>query len=357
MDEPRPGEEHQEEALLLDEEVLDGGSGPWEEEAATAARKEAERDLIAQMFLRFGEWPLLSPEEERSLLASYLISRRELSFLAEALGLTEEEVALGIRKRALGAMGLGVGSGGITERDLPKPLRRAYQAVYEGEQARARLILSNARLVVKLAKGHAAKWPSVPLEDLIQEGFTGLFKAIDRFDLRLNTKLSTYASWWIRDALNKGVRKHLFAQRMAFAEGEESHLVSVLSIDEPVGEDGDRFADFIPSPKEGIAEALEGEEARQQGEALLNALLGELDPRDAYVLASRYGLLGLKREGYEELAARLGVTKTRVRQIEAKALHRLAKIAQSRLGVSPDLEALLGFAPEATEEEENGEEE
>lgn len=328
-----------------------------EEEEEESASSRGVENVLTQMFQRFGEWPLLTPEEEKALLAAYLISRKELPALAESLGLTEEEVALGIRKRAQASMGLDAPPGGITEKDVPKALRRAYQTVLEGEKARVRLILSNARLVVKLAKAHAAKWPGVPFEDLIQEGFSGLFKAIDRFDLRMNTKLSTYASWWIRDALQKGVRRHLFAQRLAFAEGEETHLVPVLSIDDPINEEGDRFADFMAAPEVEAGEAGESEAQEAERAKLIAELLQELPPREAYVLASRYGLLGLQQEGYSELASRLGVTKTRVRQVEAKALRLLAKIAQSRLGVAPDLQSLLGMPLGEVELEERDEEE
>lgn len=345
-----PEEARGESSLHEEEDVV------WGEGLSQEKRSSLEKKLLAQMFLRFGEWPLLEPEEERRLLALYLTSRKELPLLAEFLGITSEEVARGIRAKALEAMGLGLGEEGISPKAFSKNLWRAYQAVYEGEQARARLILSNARLVVSLAKGYAAKWPSVPLEDLIQEGFYGLFKAIDRFDLRQRSKLSTYASWWIRDALNKGVRKHIFAQRLSPAEGEESHLVSVLSIDEAINDEGDRYADLIPDRE---TPSMEEVESQEEAERFMKEILQKLPPRDGFVLISRYGLFGFRSHSYAELAQKLGISEVRVRQIEAKAIKRLSTlIGQSEGAFLPSFLGAKNLEEvEEVEEEDDGDEE
>lgn len=304
----------------------------WGELLSEEEKAASQRSLLAQMFLRFADWPLLAPEEEVRLMATYHVSLRHLGPIAEATGLTEEEVLVGIRKAALRSLGLGESLGpGLSMREVPKGVRMDYQRVYEGQEAWARLVLSNARLVVSLAKRHASKWPAVPLEDLIQEGFAGLIKAIDRFDLSLKTKLSTYATWWIRDALGKAVKRHVFAHRIEGAEGEGS-LAQVLSIDEEMGDDGDRYAETIPAPEREEPPWAEEEEVQER----LKAALKRLAPRDLFVLMSRYGLFGFKPMSQAELAAKLGVSETRVRQIEARAHESLARILrESGLGDDP----------------------
>ncbi len=224
------------------------GSSGEEDPSLERSRFQGE-GVLAYIFNNFAAWPLLTPEEERRLLALYLMSRKSLAPLAEALDLTPEEVEVGVRRRAMRDWGVpGEGEGGIAERDVPKELRKHYALVYQGEEARMRLVLSNARLVVSIAKKYAQKWPSVPMEDIIQEGFNGLFKAIDRFDLKLANKLSTYASWWIRDAVEKGVRRYLFVHRTDAEEGSKEYFV--LSLDERVVEgEEDRYADLLPAPR------------------------------------------------------------------------------------------------------------
>ena len=297
-----------------------------EEEAILSKDAFAERDapvlsLIAQIFNQLEFWPLLPEDEEKALLSLYHMAKRELPTLAEALGMTPDEVALGIRITALESMGLGYeGREGLKEKHFPKELRGKFHQVLEGEKARTTLILSNARLVISLAKRMASKWEGIPLEDLIQEGFQGLFRSIDDFDVKRGVKLSTYATWWIRDAVGRGVRKGHF-----FPPGGETSSPRVVSMDEPVGEEGHTLADTLSEERDGQREreaALEESQVRE----VLKELLRRLNPREAYVLIALNGFFGYPQEDEETIARKLGIAKARVRQIEAKALESLKEM-------------------------------
>ncbi|MFN4071687.1 MAG: RNA polymerase sigma factor RpoD/SigA, partial [Thermus caldifontis] len=180
----------------------------------------------------------------------------------------------------------GIRVNGQLPKDLPKELKRYYLLVREGEAARRRLIEANLRLVVSIAKRYVHT--GVPLDDLIAEGNLGLIRAVDRFDPRMGFKFSTYATWWIRQAIGRSIAQwtrtvhlpaHLvealgklsrkvrtlqqelgreptheeIAQAMGEgwdAEGVEelmAHGQYALSLDMPVGEEEYTFGDFIPS--------------------------------------------------------------------------------------------------------------
>ncbi len=325
-----------EEAFLSHEEEEDGR---WEDGG-----------ILSFIFKNFSSHPLLSPEEEKSLLSAYLLSRRSLEPLARALDLTPEEVQEAVRHQVMATWGLREGRG-LGEREVPKELRRDYALVYQGEEARMRLVLSNARLVVSVAKRYARKWPNVPMEDIIQEGFYGLFKAIDRFDYKLANRLSTYASWWIRDAVEKGIKKYLFGHKLDLGGGAVH--VGVLSLDEPVGEEGEyRFVDQLVSP------SLDEGEGKEEGNALkeVEGILSSLPPREAFVLASLYGLRGIRKLSYRELGQKLGITETRVRQIERRAVALAAKMVQGPSLFAQEGPSAAGEKAESAEDPEKSEE-
>jgi RNA polymerase sigma factor (sigma-70 family) len=344
-----PGEELEDEVLSEEEVEASSEEGllPHEEEDA---RREDE-GILSFIFKNFSSHPLLSPEEEKSLLSTYLLSRRSLEPLARVLDLTPEEVQEAVRHQVMAAWGLREGRG-LSEREVPKELRRDYALVYQGEEARMRLVLSNARLVVSVAKRYARKWPNVPMEDIIQEGFYGLFKAIDRFDYKLANRLSTYASWWIRDAVEKGIKKYLFGHKLDLGLGGRAVHVGVLSLDEPVGEDGEhRFVDQLVSP------CLE-EEGEEEGNVLkeVERILSSLPPREAFVLASLYGLRGIRKLSYKELGQKLGITETRVRQIERRAMALAAKMVQGPSSFAQEGPSATAEKAELEEDSERSEE-
>jgi RNA polymerase primary sigma factor len=239
--------------------------------------------------------------------------------------------------------------------------RKELRALIEdGWAAREHLIVANSRLVISVAKKYMGR--GVPFLDLIQEGNIGLMRAAKKFDYRRGYKFSTYATWWIRQAVTRAIAdqgrtirvpvhmgdqisrmlriQHHLKQKLSrdptpeeLAEALDvpvkkiDHMMQVarrpFSLQTPIGEEeDDMLGDFIedhdtPQPDETATNNILRERLKEA--------LDQLPPREARILQLRYGLLDGQIHTLKEVGLKMGVTRERVRQIEAQALRRLRK--------------------------------
>jgi RNA polymerase primary sigma factor len=245
--------------------------------------------------------------------------------------------------------------------ELSMAQRRHYeQEIEEGREAFNHLVTANSRLVISIAKKYVGR--GLTFLDLIQEGNVGLLRAARKFDYKRGHKFSTYATWWIRQAVTRAIADHGRTIRVPVHIGDQLNRLMRLSreltqelnrqpsteelakysgqpvekieqmleyaripvsLDKPVGEDGDsQLGDFIEdedseSPTDRVSQVL----LREQ---LLEAI-DALPPREQRILRLRYGFQDGQMYTLAEIGQRLGITRERVRQLEAQALGRLRK--------------------------------
>jgi RNA polymerase primary sigma factor len=229
------------------------------------------------------------------------------------------------------------------------------------EEAKSRLIECNLRLVMSITRHYTRA--GVPLLDLIQEGNLGLIRAVEKFDYTLGYKLSTYATWWIRQAVSRALaeqgrtirlpvhvadqvrrvtraRRTLgqklnrdpsveeIAQEADFTTAKVESLLELVqdhvSLDTPVGDGESVMSDLIEDVN---ALAPETETSERFRSSELAAAMLRLNPRQQRVLTERFGLNGGKPKTLEEVGAILGITRERVRQLETRALRELRSVA------------------------------
>ena len=237
-------------------------------------------------------------------------------------------------------------------------LRRLRRLVAEGEQAKVQFIRSNLRLVISIAKRYSGR--GLDLIDLVQEGNLGLIRAVEKFDWRKGFKFSTYATWWIRQAITRGLGNqartirlpvhmvdivrtvketaHALSdehsrrptrQEIAEASGLDIERVDAaldapthpVSLDRPVGEEGDAvLGDFVQDTRaaDPFVEAAVAARRRQIGQAL-----EVLDHDERFVVVKRYGIGGSEAHTLTAIGAEMGIRREHVRQIEKRALSKL----------------------------------
>jgi RNA polymerase primary sigma factor len=237
--------------------------------------------------------------------------------------------------------------------------------INHGREARRRLIEANLRLVVSIARRYMNR--GIALGDLIQEGNLGLLRAVEKFDYHRGFKFSTYATWWIRQAISRALADHArtiripvhmveninrmtramsrlqqelgreptveeISQAVELPPERVREMIAMLpqpmSIDTPLGDDQDsQLADFIEDEN---AVDLEDSAQRMLLRDQVQMVLDSLSGRERRVIELRYGLDGAPDRTLSEIGDALGVTRERIRQIEAKALRKLRHPSRSK---------------------------
>ncbi len=336
-------------------------------------------DPVRQYLHEIGQVPLLTLEEEIDLARRVEDGVAAAQRLAEETGLEAELIRHVLRSQVQGSSRVSnipgtelridpdtVQAVDARLRALDRLVKRHLHIARDGEICRQHLIEANLRLVVSIAKKYTGR--GLSFLDLIQEGNQGLIRAVEKFEYKRRYKFSTYATWWIRQAINRAIADqartiripvHMVEtinkltrtarqmqqelgrepayEEIAEAMGpgwdakkvEETFKIALepVSLETPIGDEKDSFyGDFIPdehmaSPVDSAAQSMLSEE--------LDKALGKLSEREAMVLKLRKGLIDGREHTLEEVGAYFGVTRERIRQIENKALRKL-KYHESR---------------------------
>ncbi len=322
--------QHDMEESLIDRTAIDGEEDSEIEEPIADINAVSADDPVGLYFRQMAQEPLLTAQEEIDLAKKIELGRTA----REAFD--KDQVS------------------GLCVADQAEMLAQIEQA----QEAREHLGRANTRLVVSIAKRYMGQ--GLPFPDLIQEGNVGLMRAVDKYDYRRGNRFSTYATWWIRQAITRALAQktrtiriplhmterirqmYRTAQILEQSLGrrptpeeiaEEMNLPAenvrgmmdasqhVIALERPVGDDGDsEFGDFIedqdtPEPAEAAAHHLLQE--------TIEEVLSELTPRQAHIVRLRFGLGGGEQHTLEDIANKFGLSRERIRQLEKEALRRL----------------------------------
>ena len=331
-----------EDAAIEEEEELD-----VENLDLTVPEGVSIEDPVRMYLKEIGKVPLLTAEEEIHLakqMEAGADAAKDIEDLEELLKGTEDQEE---------------------KTETEEKIRSLHMTVYIGEEAKKRLAEANLRLVVSIAKRYVGR--GMLFLDLIQEGNLGLIKAVEKFDFRKGFKFSTYATWWIRQAITRAIadqartiripvhmvetinklirvsRQQLqelgrkptpeeIAEEMNMSVERVREILKIsqepVSLETPIGEEEDsHLGDFIqddnvPVPADAAAFTLLKEQ--------LVEVLGTLTDREQKVLRLRFGLDDGRARTLEEVGKEFNVTRERIRQIEAKALRKLRHPSRSR---------------------------
>ncbi len=363
------------------EDLLEMVDSSFEPEAYSISEEVPERDYVEldniSSYLReVAFYPLITPEREKELAETIRKGQDELVSLVEAYSSYHESIKR-LYERIKKLLAQQTSFPGIRDK-IVNLVRKSFQQLLEKNpsnsilqevhgrveeivtkiaKAKSEMVEANLRLVLSIAKKYRGRGMS--FDDLIQEGNLGLLKAVGRYDYTKGNRFSTYAIWWVRQSIIRGIYdktrtirlpvhfielKNLFhkvyndlllelgreptleeiAER---AEVPISKIESVLtitgqpiSLETPIGEDEQRFGDIIEDPnnKQPISEIS----SKELYDVILK-LLSTLQPREEKILRLRFGIGGKPEETLEKIGKSFNVSKERIRQIEKKALQKL----------------------------------
>ena len=313
--------------------------------------------LLAEEFPTNAEAPSRELDGAGEALPVYL---QEIGRVPLLTGPAEVDLATAIE------IGLAAAERLRRDEDIGDDEREQLEAdVRAGREARRRLIEANLRLVVSIARRYMNR--GIPLSDLIQEGNIGLLRAVEKFDYHRGFKFSTYATWWIRQAITRALADHARTIRIPVHMVESINrmiramsrlqqelgreptmqelgealelppervremlamLPQPMSLDTPMGDEQDaQLADFVEDENAvDLEDSAQMMLLRDQVHLVLNSLSG----RERRVIELRYGLDGARDRTLSEIGDELGVTRERIRQIEAKALRKLRHPSRSK---------------------------